>query len=741
MFLEVENSPQYNDLTTPDNGRNIRVVLQALSHFFLEDNDFTQTAENSFGPTSETEFRTTSKVTFSGTKKVYAVCQGEVFIQPQTGNNDKVNIILRPYKQPINSISIKYFIYRGLNKSDFFEEVQYQGNNRLKITGSETTGIGFVKYIWAEFNRFYNEIDEEKPVFLEEFIGFPASAESQNLTDLIDSYFYKIARYDEETGEEIEGGTYELPLVPRGMHLGNATGEIGFDVVLNTGDYYIENDPNPYQLNLAFVRAAEGVLDTVDGTSDFQKKLIRESCTWFIDPVAFYGIHANGHGKLYVGENNTTPLTSKEEIYAQIEEFHTKNTIYLYIQSNRQRSYNFYGNYVLSETNSNNIETGTSEGSMTETTFGTLGWPVHRINNINNVENQDIQLTIQLINKGIVYNPSFYCLYGDLVSDNINGFIDKYSLSSLEVTEYSNSIIFSLKLTQVNSYFELISGLIYIYYETENINYEYLNGLPSYNKKLHIIFNKLFNKINVLPFFRNDGNLRQTTINNYYIASYNTFSDSISINQNKILYNIGKKVSDPPSPNSDYTYENRIMLVAKKNSDNSEVNYSDQTFLNSTILSKRLKDETNKLSEIYYEGMFDDKNYFLHSYLIKDSNDDEIKLLQLLNNQTNQIPFFCLGITQTEYDQLIAMLPQDASNLSFCSNQNINELNTDSLNEFVYYKFYLGIIYEDSAGLIQVAFPIIPIEVYSLNLTFFASKSYSEYEFYAIDAGSGSKLI
>lgn len=121
---ETISNTQTQQLTTTDNGRNVMPVLISDSHFFIESvgqNSFSQNNNQKFGAISTSQFRTTSKITFSGIKKIYAICQGQTFIVPQEGNPNKINLILRPYKQPIPELSIKYFVYRGLNKSDFFD--------------------------------------------------------------------------------------------------------------------------------------------------------------------------------------------------------------------------------------------------------------------------------------------------------------------------------------------------------------------------------------------------------------------------------------------------------------------------------------------------------------------------------------------------------------------------------------------------------------------------------------------
>ena len=166
MPNEFENSPQYNKLTTSNSGTNVRSALQPTS-FFFTDGSYNQMADQKFGVVSSSQYRGTTKLNCTG--KIFTLCQGQIFIQPQAGN-DKVNVVLKPFKQPINQIPIKYIIYRGLDKNNFFT-----GEN---IAGSEDSGTEFCQYIWKEFNKFYGVEDpEEQPEFLAKFIGFPLSGD------------------------------------------------------------------------------------------------------------------------------------------------------------------------------------------------------------------------------------------------------------------------------------------------------------------------------------------------------------------------------------------------------------------------------------------------------------------------------------------------------------------------------------------------------------------------------------
>ena len=56
--------------------------------------------------------------------------------------------------------------------------------------------------------------------------------------------------------------------------------------------------------------------------------------------------------------------------------FSTKNKLYLYIQSDRCRSYNFYKNYLINTTGSESLKLGTVETALTEQAYQTNGWPL-----------------------------------------------------------------------------------------------------------------------------------------------------------------------------------------------------------------------------------------------------------------------------------------------------------------------------------------------------------------------------
>jgi hypothetical protein len=223
--------------------------------------------------------------------KAFSICKGVVLVQPQTGTIDKVNLILRPYKQPFPGLNVKYFIYRGLRKSDFFT---------TEPAPNITTGTSdFIIKINEYFDAFYTgELKDaagnviSKPLFTAKFIGYdPTISDTKLLSDI----FFK----NSVIGASSETDAFELPMIDMGKSLGRfAEGDCGIDVVLNYGDYKKEFNDGEFVFDLAYARKAEAII-TLTGTIEAEKKLQREQITQFIDIAAFYGLYSKD-GKIIV---------------------------------------------------------------------------------------------------------------------------------------------------------------------------------------------------------------------------------------------------------------------------------------------------------------------------------------------------------------------------------------------------------------------------------------------------------
>jgi hypothetical protein len=353
-----------NEINNPPNR------FEPKSHFFAESGVITQSASQGFGPVSADEFRLTSLFSVAAPTKAFAICSGLVLIQPQTGSADRINLILRPFTQPIQGVNIRYFVYRGLQKSDFVDSSNH-------IIASSATTSEFITKINADFDAFHAG-DTELPVFEGAFIGYNPALTDGSIP--LDSLFFAITAYTDVNGEQVEvpETAYELPKIDLGKSLGNfATGECGIDVVLNYGDYQISNDPSLFTFDLNYARAAQAAINLTGITDDFVKKQTREQLFQFIDIAAYYGFHHTDAGIVVKDVAGTKTDVLKATLYTDVLlPFYTKNNYYLYILSDRTRSYNFYDTYLIDESSSNSLKFGLTEATMAARTYSTNGWPL-----------------------------------------------------------------------------------------------------------------------------------------------------------------------------------------------------------------------------------------------------------------------------------------------------------------------------------------------------------------------------
>jgi hypothetical protein len=606
-------------------------------------------------------------------------------------------------------------VYRGLNKTDFFE------NGKVKESGTD-----FVNHVQEEFQKFYGSdgANTTPPEFLAEFLGYPNNSapteeEQQKETDPIDDYFFKTSEVSDQDGES--GKTaYELPNVPRGIFLGNADEELGIDIVLNEGDYTVENDPNPFRLNLQYARAAEYVLDPAIANTDFQKKLIRETATGFIDVAAFYGLHAQGKGKIYVN-TQPEPLENAEDIYNLIKNFKTANTIYLYIQSNRQRSYNFYGNYKASDTNDNNFKIGTDPNNMQEKTFGTDGWPVEEISN--NASSVIVQFTTDnhrfaamYVKQGLL-NPSvshedYYLRSGNLLQQSDNN----------EDINYTQPITFDFIQTIDNKRIASFVQLIY-----EGTQLPILETNPENTEETKIWYMKdiddTFGLINVEPHIN-----AQTDYEQHYVAD-----------QNLLLINFENKTGGADIAT---VTTKRVEDTIMKDETETLKRVTYETLLNnirqntgSFFQSRSAYPENSKSGTLSFDKSKNnfyqpEKPYQLQTEIFSDFNGNTVTGLSLQMQDGTLPSKKILGITKTENDVFKTLIDeQQLNNPKFFFK---NELEDEesyyvSSEGTEYRKYSLCIIGEDQQGTLKFCEPEEQVFVTTTDNCIYASEEYGRW--------------
>ncbi|MCJ7932808.1 MAG: hypothetical protein MUW56_04050 [Chryseobacterium sp.] len=683
-----QNIPSGTLPTAPDSkGLNVRPDLLPESFFFLEKGKtFSQSPAQKFGANG-TVFRTTSKISeYNG--KVYTICQGQVFLQPCGDDSTKVNAILKPFNQPVKGLAIKYIVYRGLNKLDFF------GANDVINDGTAVTG--FVDLIRKDFKALYNMLGITAPTFTAQYIGYPGTNSPQPGNTLIDDYFLKVSKTQTNTGTTTEADptkAFELPMIPRGTHLGNATGSIGIDIVLNEGDYTVANDPNPFQLNLNFARHADHVLDQAAGTTAFQKKLIRETATQFLDIAAFYGLHTQGKGKIHMNDNSV--LQTVEQIASQISGFKTAETTYLYIQGSRQRSYNFYGNQNL-ESSTNNIKIGPAAGNLFLQQFE-QGWPVKELEAQPSLV---IQLTTDnndaaalYVKQGVLHadtpNEDYFIRGKNLLQEAGDG-ID---------TNFTKPITFSLNKTSAN---KTVASFVQLIYEGKVI--EITNTIPPTASTKPIILKDIddvFGLINVSPAIesRTSNELRYVIDQNLLLIDFENKDGA-----KDIATVTTKRVEDMIYKNDTETLE-RITYETL-------LNDIRQTFGGFVRSRSAYRDNSNG-GTLTFSGQMNNYYmpeipYYLKTEFFTEENGGTITGLSLQVREKFLPSKKLLGITKTQNDKLVSIISANVLNNPkfYLRNELPDEsFYSTSLEGIRYKKYAVGVIGETQNGGLLIVFP------------------------------------
>ncbi|MBV8328824.1 hypothetical protein [Chryseobacterium sp.] len=686
-------------------GRNVSKDLMPSSSFFIDVNTgYTQTPANKFGIIGQGEnstFRTTSKISYTGS--VFAACQGFVLIQPNSADPNKVNLILKPFSQPIKGLSIKYFIYRGLNKNSFFTP-----DGKVVSTGALSE---FVTLVRKDFTEFYQKLNVTVPPFLAEYIGYPSSDpnipfnQQQKTTDLIDDYFFKAAQI--ENGNENAKEAYDLPIIPRGTHLGNATGQLGIDVVLDEGDYSLENDPNPFQLNLGFARLADHVLDPATASTVFEKKLLKESAANFMDIAAFYGMHAETKGKIYTAPN--TSIKDKDAIYNLIKDFKTSNTFYLYIQSNRQRSYNYYGNYKTPT--GLNIKIGDDENSLQTQTFETETWPV-KIFDASSYTKYFLSLLHDKNYRGNLFFIEVGKQKGKNKKNNFAVEGDYINFATNVQLDYTLPVEFEISgIASINRLMYLGANVTYANNQnTQYIHYDYIKELyPVINVRSRFSGTDTddFSKIS---YYRNAA----INLSDYSNTQYH------SIIQNQLIFYNGKKEEA-----GNVTEKRKVLLLGKKKDNLDTVNANDVLSAFGSVNSFTVKH--NDKDDYLKFLIFGNSNFSIyHREITETEGDVAFKVLNIKKDKRDERAFFSIGVTHTEFQNIMSAVPQNSANVRYFLKIVAPNVRAD-IHNIGYYKYSLGVSYDSAQGL-GVSFPANEVLIYGDRLNFLCSKEFSEYE-------------
>lgn len=778
----IEN--EYLNLIGPSSDKK----YEPNSHFFvdhlaLSDASTSNLSTDAFGPVDGNEtdqYRTTSFVRSSASTKVYAICAGKLLIQPQTEDATKVNLILKPAASASYApLKIKYFIYRGVNKSDLL-------SNETNLKPVETDSPNFLRRIWDEYIAYHTSDGSPAPTeFPSSLIGYDITNQPGNL--LIDKCIFK----------NTDTASYEVPSCEKGEHLGNFSGRIGLDIVLDYGDYELTNQEELFQLNLEFARKSEHIFDitTIPNSTATRVKRYKEHIHQFLDASALWGSHIDCGIVKIIESDSTNEISTNDDIFNKIlKKYQTKNKLYVYVQGERARSYNYYDN-------SRKIYGFDPAGQLNET----YGWPIlieelslttqpqgnkdvinfsleYSINNnvdINYVFEEERHILIDVISPnnnistlypkterptgalGVVGNSFLFDVAGYLPPGALSYDLDPLSDDSLPsglslnnstgkvtgtpMTQGVSTVLFRTTYTNRVQTITIKFNILQIS-KTSSIPVSFqINTTKSCSTFLLILsnvkqefpikdyFNELWpanltNSLKLPP--NSDNSVNWLTYDKSRLINLDDTLGLGAVIQNKVFFDNGLDLA------SNTRKSRRLFIAALKR--NSIHDYEHSNY-NIDIFTSGLE-KTIKNKDDYFNKLYNDRSFSIYRGYFQENNGDMVSSLTLINedNFLYRNSYFQLGITEEEYNKLVyddtvitentpQYLPKDADNIFFFLEEDF-----DFIHENVR-KFRLGLQYEDIEG--NISDPLFPssenkVSIYTIDGFFFSSKEFSNHQEY-----------
>jgi hypothetical protein len=688
------------------------------SFFFTNPASISQTAAQAFGPVSADQFRLTAKFTVNGPGvKAFAVCTGVALVQPMAGSSTRVNLLLRPFSQPVSGLNIKYFIYRGLELSDFF------ASGKVIASGSD-----FINTMNAAFVAFHNDTDPGTPLpdFLAAYIGFDPAHQAATLP--LSDLFFKQSVYT--SGSETGATAFDLPVVTAGASLGNfSAAECGFDVVLSYGDYALPAPNDEFVFDLAYARAAEALIDTTAETDAYKKKVTREQVFQFLDPAAYYGFHYRENGVVKLVDSSGAKTSKKDaQIYTEvIQNFYTKNKLYLYIQSDRTRSYNFYGNYFIdgTGTSSHALKMGLTDTTLAAIDYDAGGWPLIIQDAAQAHSNARNTLYLQFVTDNNV-NTMLYGQVAEIDNAQANNFCDAVNLLvPLDANGIPSTLTKMVQLSnpatgsdnnKINvSTFNLLiyNGTSYSYVTGQTVDD---NGIRVDNYNQSYDLSDLFGLINAMPLLVANGTHQVSSLVDYRVQLIN-YND----NRQKGISAIQKSIFNDilETGNGDLnrvTYVSvSIDLLANAISPTGKISLDTKS--NPSVIGSLSDELTYELSDPF----FLDFTTFMDDTL-------EINALSIDTTDGSIPNKIIIGVTKNENNQLIMLIESKSEYInSRLTLMNLSDEQLISVEGINYFKYLLGIVSEDGTGNLVQSMPLTPVVLYSLDNYIFFSNDYSQH--------------
>lgn len=710
------------------------------SHFFVEinsSNPLVQAAADSFGPLGttttekENKYRVTSRFTFgTGKLKAFAVAKGHLFVVPQSGDNTRVNVLLRPMEDTKVGPKVKYFVYRGILK----ENIIAAGASANLIPKSDPAATTFLNRIWDEFIEFNNLSTSTSLTFPAKELGYDPADPN---TVKIDAKLFK-----KGTNSTI---SYNLPLVKKGEHFGFFQDNLGFEIVLDYGDFDQAGPDDGFVFDLVYARASDCILNvsgTANGTNiagdmpaATSEKVYRESIYQFADPAAFYGTHVEKGKVTYnAPASSGQPLpvySTSETIYTNIvSKFLNKNRVYIYLIGERGRSYNFYNTLTGTP-----IEVG-EDTPGTAIPFQTNKWPVlfdedsETEAGTTTDEKQQNTLSLRLRFGDVTKRGVLYNLWGKHTDKKIKGRFIHEDLLWQMATPPATSLTRDLNFAYRNTYKLPAANTATTQPNVANLIFLHYNDTAAGNSD----YRAQFGPINLKPIFEPDdfasGKMTQwVSYTRPKLLPYDKMLPRLGagLYQMKVVFD-GVAANAGASPP---VTESRRRLYILKSIDSTDDNYKDTDQLTAGYAS--INDARS-----YHKNIYGKESFKVWKGKITDGAVN-IDTLHLRNDEIENGAerFLQLGITEEEYNKLVynsatvppapSFIPAGATNLYFV----LEDVTGSSLTN-PFYKYQLKVRYDDASGTQAVTSPSSGMEVFVYTVTglYFFSKDYSALQQY-----------
>jgi pyrrolidone-carboxylate peptidase len=644
----------------------------------------TQPADLSFGPSTGSEankFRVTSSFTASTDVKAYAMVNGFVMIQPGT-DADKVNLILRPFTQPIPGFSkVKYIIYRGLRLDEFIDT-----NDTTKVVAENSASNSeWITQLYATHHNLNPSGD-----FLSKALGYDLS--NQSGSDLIDDYFFST------------NADFQLPFISRGKQLGKffangGSSDFGIDIILEDRKFI----PNLDYARTAFHEIDITGLPSSTDAEKFTKRIKQDEILNFMDLAAFYGIHHTEEGKVTRrnGLNNTEPIPLTDLYNDVIDKFATRNAVYVDIRNELGDSLNFFTNY--NDGSGNQIQLGTESGTLPPMAYQTNGWPILIKDNASAPFDRDNDFNEIFLQLRVDDNlsPMLFVKHGDLSTTAVkNKFVEGDNLIS-GTNPWTNEIGLTYPNTGTSGAKLNVSWFLKLNYSRKlDSNTVYPNTVVQTN----YYADNLFGSIDaVQPWDSSESTQWNMLQADQYVDGSESGFGQVSEK--------GIAVDQAQSTDRVILYTNLTDNFA-----------SSQDFTPNSGQTSG----TNQLESFLTEPMLF-KGYNLEFDIINSS--PNITTLRFKQNPDNPIleqNTQILGLSKIQLDSL--------KSLSGYDNRYPRTIVFDKLGDFIdvngkpYSKFKLGVHGLDSNGHYLKQFPVTDIEIYSLDELFFTSTDFADLE-------------